>query len=400
MSVVEPGAAPSGLIDRARNILLKPGETWPVIAAEPATVGSIFKSYVVPLAAVPAICGLIGAVVFGYGAFGVTFRPNIGSAVASAVIQYVLSLGWVFVLGVIIEMLAPQFGGTKDRVQGVKVAAYAATAGWLAGVFMLYPPMAILGLLGLYSLYLLYKGLPVVMGAPPEKATAYTVVVIICAFVIGMVAMMVLTPLQMMGSGLGARGPFAASAPAGEIKVGGTTVDVAKLEAASKQMEAAAKQMQAAADGQGGSATNVEALKVFLPPAVAGYARGEISTSTGGVGGLTGSAAEAGYTKGDATITLKVADVGAAGALAGMAGAFNVSSSEESGGKTKKIGKVNGRMTTEEYDAAARNGSYAVLVGDRFLVEADGRNASLDDLKSAVTAVDAGRLEQMAKTAG
>ena len=54
MSVVEPGAAGSGLVARVKSILLQPKPTWEVIDGEPSTISSIYKSYVIPLAAIPA----------------------------------------------------------------------------------------------------------------------------------------------------------------------------------------------------------------------------------------------------------------------------------------------------------------------------------------------------------
>ena len=45
----------SGIVQRAKDILLKPKETWPVIAAEPATTQSIYVPYVVVLAAIGPI---------------------------------------------------------------------------------------------------------------------------------------------------------------------------------------------------------------------------------------------------------------------------------------------------------------------------------------------------------
>ena len=80
-----------------------------------------------------------------------------------------------------------------------------------------------------------------------------------------------------------------------------------------------------------------------------------------------------------------------------MASALSVQSSKETATGYEKVGQVNGRMTTEEYDRAAKTGKYGVLVGGRFMVQADG-SASIDDLRNAVNAVDAGRLEALAKS--
>ncbi|OWR01293.1 Yip1 family protein [Sphingopyxis witflariensis] len=180
-----PVTPASGVIERAKNILLKPKETWAAIDTEPATVQSIYVPYVVLLAAIGPIAQLIGGQVFGYGAFGVTFRPSLGSALTSAVLSYGLALATIFVLALIIDALAPNFGGQKNQVQALKVAAYSATAGWLAGIFGLIPSLAILGILaGLYGLYLLYLGLPILMKVPEDKAAGYTIVVVIAAVVI------------------------------------------------------------------------------------------------------------------------------------------------------------------------------------------------------------------------
>src|SRR5690606_36471756 len=144
------GSAQSGLIDRVKNILLQPSPTWEAINTEPATVGGLYKGYMVPLAAVPAICSLIGAVVFGYGAFGVTFKPPIAMALSSAVVGFVLSLVMVYVLALVIDALAPTFGGQKNQIQALKVAAYSMTASWVVWIVGIFPPLMILSILGLY----------------------------------------------------------------------------------------------------------------------------------------------------------------------------------------------------------------------------------------------------------
>ena len=121
-----------------------------------------------------------------------SYRPPIGTVLSSAIVTYLMTLGGVYVLALIIDALAPNFGGTANQVQALKVAAYSSTASWVAGIFGLIPALGWLGILGLYSLYLLYLGLPILMKAPPEKAAGYTGVVIIAAIllflVVGLVA--------------------------------------------------------------------------------------------------------------------------------------------------------------------------------------------------------------------
>jgi uncharacterized protein YqgC (DUF456 family) len=71
-----------------------------------------------------------------------------------ALVQYVFSLIGVYLMSIAINMLAENFGGTKNQMQALKVAAYSATAGWLAGIFALIPALGMLSILGLYSLFL------------------------------------------------------------------------------------------------------------------------------------------------------------------------------------------------------------------------------------------------------
>jgi hypothetical protein len=168
------------LIQRVKNILTTPKTEWRVIDAEPATIGGIYKNYVMILAAIPPICLLIGLLVFGMPYFAFPM----GYLIAQAVVTYVLALVGCYVLALVIDALAPSFGGTKDRVKAFKVAAYSSTAAWVVGIVYLVPMLAILGILGLYSLYLLYLGLPVLMKTPADKSVVYTVAIIVAAIVI------------------------------------------------------------------------------------------------------------------------------------------------------------------------------------------------------------------------
>jgi hypothetical protein len=168
------------LVARAKAILLSPKTEWGVIDAEQATVGSLYTGYVMPLAAIPAVAGFIG-----WGFIGISgYRWGMGFAITMSVVQYAVALVCTFILALIIDALAPTFGGQKSQIQALKVAAYSSTASWVVGIFMILPALGWLAILGLYSLYLLFLGLPKLMKAPPEKAVGYTVVVIVCAIVI------------------------------------------------------------------------------------------------------------------------------------------------------------------------------------------------------------------------
>lgn len=391
MSIIEPGTASAGLIARVRALLTKPNETWGVIADEPATEGGLFRGYVIPLAAIPAVAGTVGLIVFGVGALGFSFRPSPLWAVMSGLLGFAMSLLMVWLSARVINALAPNFGGTTDPTRAAKVAAYSPTAYWVSGIVTLFPMLGVLALVGaVWSLLLLHKGLGRLMGAPPERAVTYTAAVAVLMIVLGVVAGAVTGSIT--SAGMMAGGVLGSSA---KVDLPGQgSVDLGELQKKADQIAAAAKAVES---GEGPPATSPEALQAMLPASVGAFARVRVSTGSGGVAGFEGSQAEGEYARGESRLKLSVTDVGAAGALAGLAGAFDARKTEETATGYEKVGVIDGRLTQEKYDRAAKSGEYGVMVGERFMVQADGSGVSMDELKAAVGAVDARKLEAMAK---
>ena len=176
------------LVERVKKLILQPKQEWQVIDGETHTVQGLYTQYVMILAAIPAVCGFIGLSFIGIGIFGATYRVPIAAGVAHMVVQYLMSLGVVYLFALIIDALAPNFGSQKNFNQALKVSAFMPTPAWIAGVFSIVPSLSIIGaLLSLYSLYLLFVGLPILMKTPADKAVTYVVVVVIAAIVITVV---------------------------------------------------------------------------------------------------------------------------------------------------------------------------------------------------------------------
>jgi hypothetical protein len=183
-----------GLIRRALNLLLHPNETWDAIEAEPDTIERLFRYWVLPLAAIPAVCRMLERMSFGnfgsFRIFGVRFyHPSFVGIIGDAVASYALTLISVYLLALIIDHFAIQFGGERSRTQAFKVVAYSGTAAWVAGLFMLLPTagglFALLGML--YSLYLLYLGLPKLMRSAPAFTLNYFGLTLLAAFVMAVI---------------------------------------------------------------------------------------------------------------------------------------------------------------------------------------------------------------------
>lgn len=389
MSDKDPLSTPPGIVERVKAIILKPREEWPRIDAEPATIGGIYTSYAMILAAIPPLAVLIGGQIFGYGALGISIRPPLMVALGMAVANYVFSLIGLFVLAMIINFLASYFGGQPDKVKAFKVSAYSATAGWLAGIFTLVPGLSILGILGLYGIYLLYLGLPRLMKAPEDKALPYTIVTIVAAVLLFIAAGALAAPFAAWFGGYGAH-----NGVSGEMTVPGVgKVDLGKLDAASKQMESAAEQMEEAARSGTSATVSPAALQALLPDRIGRFTRTEIESS----GMSAGARASASYMAGDDDISLEITDIAIAGAFTGLGAALNVQSNEETATGYERTQTIDGRIVSEEWDRESREGRYATTLANRFMVEARGTVADIDELKGAVHAIGLDRLAALAK---
>ena len=174
------------LVDRIKNLLLRPKDEWLVIDKESVDIGGLYKSYIAPLAAIGPVCSLIGFSMVGISLPGMgTYRIPFGSALTQSIVNYGLMLGGVYVVALIIDALAPTFGAERNTAQAFKLATYSSTASWLGGVFALVPTLGMLSLFAaLYSLYLFYLGLPVLMRVPQERVIGYAAVIVISTVVL------------------------------------------------------------------------------------------------------------------------------------------------------------------------------------------------------------------------
>ncbi len=371
-----PETFANSLISRAKAIILRPAEEWPKIAAEDTTTREVLTGYIIPLALIAPIAGLIGGQVFGYGAFGFSYRPGLISALIGSVVAFFLALISFLALALIADFLSPKFGGETSNQKSFKLVAYASTASWLAGIFALVPALGFFGLLGLYSIYLLYAGATPMLNVPKDKAIAYTAVVFLCAIALNLAIGALSAANMRMLSGMGLYGET--SAAGGTLSLpGGGKIDVGAAEKFGKQMEDAATGKS--------PPVALAKLQALLPNSLGSYARTE--TSSGSVGQL-GSTAEGKYESGDHYINLKIIDMSAMGAIAGMGAAMGVEQNRETADSYERTGVVDGQMRMEEWNRSSGSGRYAVMVGSRFMIEAQGNAASIDELKSAVATVD------------
>lgn len=416
------------LIDRVRDILMKPRETWPVIAAEPATTQSIFSGYVVPLAAIPALAGFIGLSLIGVGGFGFHYRLPILYGVLRMIFSFGLTLAMVYVLALIVDALAPTFGGVKDRTAALKLIAYSFTAAFVGGIFAILPTLSFLALLGgCYSIYLLFIGIGPLMKCPPAKAGGYTAVVVLCGIVAAAVVSGVVGGVLAVfigTSGVGINGVpgmpgHLGDAGGGDVTIktpdGSVTINPSLMEAMAKRMEEAGKRaeiaqragnssqalgdMATAISGQSATPIAAAELKTLLPEAIGDLKRESFEVQGGGAMGVQGSTANARYVNGDQHVELSIVDMGTFGAFASMANWANVTVDKETETGTEKVYK-DGDSTIHE--TARKDGGHSeisVIHGNGVMIEATGDKIDIGALKKVIAAVDVGRLDALKKAA-
>lgn len=406
------------LLARIKGIVLKPSEEWPRIEAENTLPATLYKSYVAPLAAIGPVANFIGMTAVGVSMpFVGTLRIGIGSGLAMMLTSYVLGLVAVYVIALIANALAPTFRGEQNMQQALKLIAYAYTPAWIAGVLGIVPALGILVVIAaLYSLYLLYAGLPTMMKCPKGNALGYTIVLVIVGIVVGIILSLV-TAMFAPKPDLGGMSGIDPSAPVLGGLAGKDGEAARNLEAMAQKMEEAGKTLEAAqkagdpnaaaaaagemlgnvlSGGRTVEPVDFQQLKALLPETVAGLPRNAATGERTAMGPAALSLAEAQYGDGGRTIRLKVTDMGGAGlAMSGLAAWAMVEMDKETESGRERTGKLDGRPFHERYSAASESGEFDLVVGQRFLIEAQGERIDLNTLKAAVIGMDLARLEAM-----
>ncbi len=414
------------LIERVSAILLKPKETWPVIEAEPATVAGLYKNYIALLACIPAVAGFIGMSLVGVSGF-VTFRVPLVTGLVNLVVSYVLSLVMVYVLALIVNALAPKFNGQPNSINALKLVGYGLTAGFLGGIFSIVPALGALGIVAaLYTIYLIYSGIPHLMKCPPEKAVAYTAVVMVCGVVAGLVigiATALLTPNRGPLSSMGS----ASSSGGGDvtIKIPGTDISInsSQMEQANRTIEEASKKVEAAtargdtqaaaeattamlgavlgaAAGQKGVGTGIaisnDQLKTFAPETLGGMARTSIEAESQSAMGMTQNTVKASYALGEKSIDVEISDYGDLGRLA--AGAWSQRTLDrDTAEEVERIYRKGARAYNENWRKDGSYSSLEAMLDNGVQVSLTGNGVDIKTLYSTLEAMGATQLAAIAR---
>jgi Yip1 domain len=371
------------------------------------------------------------------GPFG-RVRTGIIAGIFQLIVTFGLSFLMIYLIALLVDILAPHFGGQRDPLAALKVTAYSFTPGWIAAIFNVIPMLAIIGVVAaFYGLYLLYLGLPVLMRCPKEKSIGYTVVLVLCAIVMSLIVSALSTcaiaGLGFMGFGaLSHRAsPTESSASAGDaagmlsnIFGGKSEADRERVSEALKTLKKAGEQADNSAK-TGGSASSggsnavdtaaamsavgqimtggkdiqiidFHELKAMLPASLAGMQRTEASGQGGEAMGVKSSNATGRYTNGSGgSIRIEITDLGSMAGLAALAGKADANMEKETSTGYERTRKVDGQLTHERYDRRAKSGAVGVLVANRFSVTVEGSGVEAAALSDALKAIDLSSLAAM-----
>jgi hypothetical protein len=444
----------ASLITRVKNMILTPKTEWPVVEGEPTSIGQLYVSFVAPLALLAAVLAFIHVSLIGlHLPFGGTIRQPVTTGLMSLVMTLVAAFIGLLIVGFVISVLAPTFGGVRDMRQAVKTAAYAFTPAWLGSVFGLLPTLSTLLQLAAdcYAIYVLYLGLPVMMRSKPEKAAGYTATVVVCTMVLGIVVGAV-----MAGVGIASGGALAHLSPASEASkaaerdqaaatvgnvIGGMlgTDEKGKQDlgsALSKVAAAGEGKQSAGAAGSSGSSTagspaaagsdpssqdagqavgglvsalggalggshrvtpvDFQTLKAMLPAALPGMARTNASGEANQGLGMQATNATGTYRGADgSTVELSISDASAVSGLMEMAESLPQTTNSESDSGYEKDVLLAGRKIHEKYNTQSHHGELQAFVAKRFAVAVTGEGVDMSRLESALGTVDLAKLESM-----
>lgn len=162
------------VLNRIKNILLKPGDEWLVIKDEPPTHRELFK-HAASLAAIPTVAAMAGRILFNQNIRNSALIFSFSSLMMTNMIWYGMYILNIVITGMIIAVVLSTAGCSRSGLRGFTIAAYSFTPLSLAGCIAIIPYLdwtvypAIL-----YGIYLIYLGITLMAEIPKKKAAWFT----------------------------------------------------------------------------------------------------------------------------------------------------------------------------------------------------------------------------------
>ncbi len=175
------------VIQRARDLMVNPRDTWLNIKDEPGEILDLYRDYLWLLAIVPAVSIFIGQSLVKYRVpfeHEITYVP-IGLGLSLMLRRYILYLLGILIGGICISWLSGRFHGASDLTSSVRLVGYSATPGWLATALHIIPRLGDLSVFGyIFGIYLFYLGAEILLEISRERLTTFTTLAVVMLIVI------------------------------------------------------------------------------------------------------------------------------------------------------------------------------------------------------------------------
>jgi hypothetical protein len=375
---------PRDILERIKNLMLRPSDEWARIAHEPANRQGLFLGHVAPLAAAFVLAPKIGQIIAPARINGQSLTPNVAGLLLEAVVGFACVIGAVWAVAYLIDRMAEQFSGKRDFDQALKLSAYSGTGVWLAGIIQIIPMLDLLAVAGVGAVYTLYKGAPILMKTPTDRALPFTAAITVSAAVIAIVLMSFSSCVQGAGR-----------VPSADLQPSAATSSASQ---AAKDAAAAIKQTAPPQKRDPAAPLPMDKLTRLLPESIpGGWVRAELSVNAGGFMGFTGPTAMARYEKGAANLRLHIVDLGPNGAGRAIAAVTNLSKPFESATAYRRMSAPGLPFALAEADSVTGAAAGLSVVENRVAVAADGVGVTGAELQVALNLIDLQRVSQIAQ---
>ncbi len=194
------------MIHHVWGLFTHPDREWKQIRGEEETIGHLYLTHTLILAAIPIVSAYIGTTQVGWV---IGERPPVmlthGSAMGMAIMSYLSMLAGVGVMGSFIHWMARTYDATPTLAHCIAFTTYTATPLFFGGLAALYPHLWLGMVVGTaavcYTVYLLYVGLPTFMNLPSEEGFMFSSSVLAVGLVV-LVAIIAFT-VVLWGIGIG-----------------------------------------------------------------------------------------------------------------------------------------------------------------------------------------------------
>lgn len=195
------------MIHHVWGLFTHPDREWQDIRGEDEeSVGHLYLTHTLILAAIPAVSAYIGTTQMGWtiGDQAPVMLTH-ESAIWMAIMSLIAMLAGVAIMGGFVHWMARTYNATPSLARCIAFATYTATPLFIGGLAALYPHMWLGMMIGTaavcYTVYLLYVGVPTFMKIPADEGFMFSSSILAVGLVV-LVAIMAFT-VVLWGIGVG-----------------------------------------------------------------------------------------------------------------------------------------------------------------------------------------------------